>query len=405
MIRRLRNYLLFLKVWLILFLIFSCSDKKSEQDTVNIDNLCQKYYEIYLKVYQKIYYECFVSFVQIGVGSGDISGLIQSASDRSREICEARISELKKAVGRKSVDFNKQKAQEYLKNLENLLAKSCEEISRNSVRIEIGENLREILGRTVFSGKLMEGQECYIQNECADGLYCGGKSCPGTCVPLGKVGDFCLGHEECQPDLVCYSNSCTSTQAVACRRSSDCPSNQKCVDGRCTIFKQKGEYCERSEECDYTCDFQTKKCIEYKFAEYGKPCGSINGDLVECKKGVCVIKETQSICEPYGKENESCVAKRCDIGFVCSDQFVCKKISKEGERCDTGICGYGLYCKDGICQKKKEVGEVCITPQECKTENCSEGRCFDPRQNVKACDEDSDCISWNCLNNNCCSSQ
>lgn len=387
---------------LLLLLMLDCSEKKSQKDYLDLDEICQKYTDVQRRVYEKIIYEC--SGAILIIPGGDVEGFIKENTDRFNEFCNSRLSGLKRAIDRKSVSYDAKKAYQYLKKAEGFLSEKCENFSRKTTLSILYESINSIFGRDIFQGDLSEGKDCYIKNECKLGLYCGGKSCPGVCTPLGKQGDSCASNDECEGGFVCYSSVCTSTAATPCRSSSDCSSPQVCVNGVCTLFKGKGEPCESSEECDYSCDFQSKRCIQYRFVDYGKSCGSIDGDLVHCLKGYCVTKESSFLCEPYAKENEQCFSKRCDLGFLCSSEAICKKLSKEGEPCGFS-CGYGLYCDNGVCKKKKKVGEVCISNQECKTDLCSEGKCFDKRQNVKACNEDSDCLSWNCLNNNCCSIQ
>lgn len=392
-------------LFLLLLLMPDCSKSQSQKEYLGMDEICQKYSEIHGRIYEKAVYECAGAiFIFRRLPEQDFESFIQKNKDMFSEFCRARISEMKKSVERKSVSYDGAKAYQYIKNAQDLLSESCENFSKRSHLVKLYENLNGVFGREVFSGILSDGQDCYNKNECKEGLYCGGKSCPGVCMPLGKQGDKCNSHSECEKGLVCYSSVCTSTAATPCRSSSDCSPPQLCFDGVCTLFKEKGENCEKPEECEYSCDLQNKRCIQYKFADYGKPCGQIGDDSVYCLSGECVTKENVSLCEPYGKENEKCFQKFCDKGLFCSAEGVCLKLSKEGQPCGSS-CGYGLYCDNGICKKKKEVGDVCISDQECKTDLCSEGKCFDKRQNVKACNEDSDCLNWNCLNNNCCSIQ
>lgn len=355
-------------------------------------------------MYQKAFYECSGAISIFQKPVQDFEGFIQKNKDDAFDFCSGRLSELKKAVNRKSVSYDGAKAYQYLEKAQDLLSATCENFTKKSLLATLYENLNAVLGKETFRGMIPEGGECYIENECSDGLYCGGKSCPGVCTKLEKVGGKCESYEQCESGLICYPDICTYTSATTCRSSSDCPNSQSCLEGVCTAFKVKGEFCENADECEYSCDFQSKKCIDYKFVDYGKTCGMIGGDIVYCLKGSCVSKENSSLCEPYGKENEQCSSKNCDLGFLCSSDGTCKKLSKEGQPCGFS-CGYGLYCDNGVCKKKKELGEVCISGQECRTETCSDGKCFDKRQNVKACDQDSDCINWNCLNNNCCNFQ
>lgn len=387
-----------MRIFLLLFVLLLPFCERKTKDSISIDEFCQKFVDLYQRFWQKWFYECNES-------AHIVSFDLPQEVDQAREACLATISELKKAISRDTIEFDGKKAFSYFRNLENLISKNCQEIMRKSVLVEINENFAYLFSRDVFVGKLVEGQECYINNECAEGFYCGGKGCPGTCVPLGKLGDPCRSNEECSPELVCFSQSCTLPSFKPCRRSSDCPYPQKCVGGQCTLFKEKGQDCEKDEECDYTCNFEEKKCVDFKFVDYGKPCGEINGDLVRCLKGSCSANPenpNELICQPYSREGENCSGGRvCDIGLFCSESGVCQKIPQEGQSCKL-FCAWGFYCQDGVCRKLKNTGEVCIDNRECKTSVCVEGRCADPRANAGFCNEDSDCINFNCLNNVCC---
>lgn len=389
-------------------LFWNCSTEEPKKDTVDLNNICDRYVDLHKRLYKKLYYECSVDpLFAFDVHRRDIDERIQAQSDQAREMCLAKLDEFKKAINRKTIGFDGEKASEYIRKAEELLSKNCNEVRRNSVLIDIVETIVLVLGKDVFYGRLQEGQECYIENECAAGLYCGGKSCPGVCTSLGKEGAPCERHDECEAKLVCYSERCTTiAETFGCRRNSDCPPPKKCLDGQCISFKQEGEYCETHQECDFLCDLQEKRCISYDFVPNGKSCEKTGDKLRLCISGTCVFKQGEHICEPYEKENESCLTQRktCDIGLFCSDEGICVRTPKEGEKCYKERCGYGLYCKDGICKRKKETGEACISSDECKTGLCSEGRCFDIRQNVLQCVKHSDCINWNCLNNRCCRS-
>ena len=56
-----------------------------------------------------------------------------------------------------------------------------------------------------FTGKVDEGGTCYLNVDCAEGLFCVG--CPGICQPSKEIGEPCNSQMECNQAVAdCLEN-------------------------------------------------------------------------------------------------------------------------------------------------------------------------------------------------------
>lgn len=141
------------------------------------------------------------------------------------------------------------------------------------------------------------GQPC--SDTCVPGAYCDFTEGTGTCRPVLGEDSLCVTNLACKQGLRCIVPSGASVAEGRCRPIADvgeacdfastpsiCPSNQKCVGGKCTAASD-GETCGDSLSCGMSfgkyCNSQTKRCEE-KIA-YGEKCDAAAGQ--QCLSTTC----------------------------------------------------------------------------------------------------------------------
>lgn len=141
-------------------------------------------------------------------------------------------------------------------------------------------------------------------------------------------------------------------------------------------------------ECDQGLECQGNICLK----KLGQNCVTI----LEC---VTEAKYCNGVCSVENGLFQSCVNTPCDEGLVCLDG-VCK--GDDGFKCNSSLECVG-YCDNGICKKKKAIGETCKVDDECTSGNCLKGICQHENINVPG-EEGSYCNSNNdCANDLACS--
>lgn len=182
--------------------------------------------------------------------------------------------------------------------------------------------------QSVFGGLVAEDGNCYINGECADGMYCDRSvsDCPGVCTPYKSIDDSCSGGD-CDPD-------------------------------------------------EAGCDYQQGVCVA--LAGSGESC-----DNIDCRDGlVCNSDNNPSVCIVPASAGQSCSSTRgCEAGLQCVGGK-CVGPAGAGKSCNIGLdysnimfaCGPGYYCdadfvqgeSNGICRSKKGSGAECVMFYECK---------------------------------------
>ena len=306
-----------------------------------------------------------------------------------------------------------------------LVDKNCADFFRKSNLVSINKKMAEI-PRRIFRGKLEEGQPCFFDFECGEGLFCGGELCPGVCEKQKGEGEKCRSRDECLPSLTCLGGQCIplGDEGSSCGSDIDCKDNMVCAQGKCLIPKSGGEKCQTPYECEYFCDLERKICTNMYFAEIGGSCGKVpdeNSDTF-CKMGEAYCKlnpeKLTGVCTPILSEGEKCSPEsgslfidtpttdtpRCGEGLYCSlPEGICRKIPSEGQECE-GICMEGLSCVQGKCVKPKENGGTCLLNEECVSRNCVNGICRPTKEGIGgSCTTDDDCLNSNCRGGICCS--
>ncbi len=344
--------------------------------------------------------------------------------DISPNICESdEVKDMEYVMNiSKTVEYIPGEMERLYREISNLVDKNCADFFKRSNLISINKKMREIPKR-IFRGKLKEGQPCFFNFECGEGLFCGGELCPGVCERQKEEGEKCKSREECLPSLTCLGGQCIplGEEGSPCGSDIDCKENMVCVDGRCLIPKNGGEKCKTSYECEYFCNTEKGVCTNMYFAEIGGSCGKVPDEDSDtfCKIGEAYCKQNPEklagVCVPLLSEGEKCSPEsgypyidnstpRCGDGLYCSSsEGVCRKIPSEGEECER-VCMEGLSCVQGKCIKPKENGGTCLIKEECVSRNCVNGICKPTKEGIGgSCATDDDCSNANCRGEICCS--
>jgi len=255
---------------------------------------------------------------------------------------------------------------------------------------------------------------CGNPDDCAMGETCApdGTCQPGTCDVVGCIFGYACEASQCVPvdpsdcgadadcgalgpGYLCVSGECTAP-ADQCSDQTQCPANNKCVDGKCTPA------CDDNADCDngYACDTTLGICtVIVEPCAITNDCGS--ADQV-CVDGACVPRSENGMCPPGEAWVENgCIPDQaaqfycqqdgvqdaCAMGSIClhhncyiscappndnacnalpgsfdvckpvstmsGDHQVCGSNDNLGSECDptAGLaCASGKICIDGFCK-------------------------------------------------------
>ncbi|WP_437952863.1 hypothetical protein WME98_20740 [Sorangium sp. So ce296] len=166
---------------------------------------------------------------------------------------------------------------------------------------------------------------------CVHGYVCEGAGDDATCVPATPAA--CGADADCASlgaDYLCVSGICTAPQDQ-CFDQTQCPVNDKCVEGKCTPACSEDADCPSSYRCDTTlgiCSQPAQPCV------ITDDCG---GPSAVCVDGACVPRSDGEDC-PEGDvwvEN-GCIPNQ-------SSNFVC------GEDGAQDVCAPGSICLHHSC--------------------------------------------------------
>ncbi|HNO78378.1 MAG TPA: hypothetical protein PKN33_09995 [Phycisphaerae bacterium] len=217
-----------------------------------------------------------------------------------------------------------------------------------------------------------ECDECTVDGDCDDGLFCNGaETCDtDTCVAgmnpctggeiCDEIGDACVINTDCN------SNGVDDALDIAGATSDDVNANNvpdecdEClVDGDC----DDGAYCNGAETCD------VDRCV---------------AGMLPCVVGQTCEEATDS-CEPNGDDcNTNGIGDAADIAGGFSDDLNANNIPDECDECVVdGDCDDGLYCNGA---------------ETCNVDTCAAGA--DPCALGEVCDEVGDaCEQPDCNTN------
>jgi hypothetical protein len=248
----------------------------------------------------------------------------------------------------------------------------------------------ESLCPDLFAGHTEAGEECAVDAECEEGLFCRlDSTCPGTCTRLAADGDSCIQHNDCRDGLICgRSQTCVAPAAdgEACRGdtgkecdlTSICAGAKGATSGTCTsvddaFSRGEGEACDpmAGEFCtpDFVC---AGIAIEDKLP------------VLQCEPpsdGTSCHIAVPEACP----EEEFCVVAEFELPPDATRVEVngeCQPLPGDGEPCGTAQpkdppsrCRADTVCVAGTCQRVKRLGGGCTEGSECYSGVCLEGAC------------------------------
>jgi hypothetical protein len=111
-------------------------------------------------------------------------------------------------------------------------------------------------------GLRAEQQGCYIDQECASGLYCAGKIAGrcGLCERRVAAGGACPVSDECADGTTCDSTSHTCIEndvqvGQPCSTNKRCSGFLECINGTCTRLAEANQTCDRMAMQAPNCNF------------------------------------------------------------------------------------------------------------------------------------------------------
>lgn len=185
-------------------------------------------------------------------------------------------------------------------------------------------------------GNLADGEPCFEDFECHNGLCAFESSGCGACVPLRGEGASCTEDETCELPLSCIEGECAAAgiDGTPCDSARDC-AGLACVEDVCATVEVAGlgDDCGDLAECDSSqelrCDAKSGTCV----ANPTPAPGVLGEDCVEHQVDYGGTLLTTRLCEP---------------GTVCS-QGTCVEAGLPGEACPVEGACYGSLCEDDVC--------------------------------------------------------
>ncbi len=195
-------------------------------------------------------------------------------------------------------------------------------------------------------GNLADGEACFHDFECHNGLcVIEGAGC-GTCAPLRGEGTPCTDDQTCELPLSCIEGECAgpAVDGTPCDSARDC-AGLACVESVCASITigGPGDDCGDLAECDPSAEL---RC--------------------DAKSGTCVANPTP---EP-GALGAECVQHQVDYG---------------GSLLNVRLCEAGTVCLQGLCVEAAPPGEACPVDGTCAASICEEGTCTPPDPNDCPC--------------------
>ncbi len=183
-------------------------------------------------------------------------------------------------------------------------------------------------------------------NNCADG-YCCNTPCNLTCNSCAVLPGTCVPHPPgTDPDddcPTCYT--CNGGDECSLADEGTDPVND-CVEEPVSTCQLDGT-CDGNGACRFWVEFSV--CME-QYCENGF---QHNADLCD-GLGVCSDEGTVK-CSPYVCDGD---------GYACLDMCV-----------TSADCVGTHWCDVPVCVPKKEIGDLCVEDDECKSNHCADGYC------------------------------
>lgn len=210
----------------------------------------------------------------------------------------------------------------------------------------------------MFHGKVAEGGDCDLDEECGSGA-CDKGVCPdGTC---------CEG--------MCAADHRGAKVGEACATTADC------VDSYCDV-------------ADHSCHALVAAA------------GQCSSDF-QCDYGLACVSASPSLpgaCTALPRIGEACPNQRCaELGALCDATFHCVALALPGGTCSSNAdCSSLAECDTAShqCVNHPTLGmpcsSVCARESWCKFDAQGNGTCIAPLANGTACEDSYNCQSQNC---------
>lgn len=201
------------------------------------------------------------------------------------------------------------------------------------------------------------GDECSIDEECEEGLYCIDNICQNKADGDSTESDSdvltCEEDWHCPIDFVCEDGICI--EQIHCQSDNDCKVGQVCKDGICTGEVIVDGDDDDDFDSDETVDGDTEQPVD---GDLDQTCDDPCNTSAECALGL--------VCDSNGCCGDPCTENSCPEGMVCNEQNgYCEYCD---ETCSTDQCcnlmpGAFWYCGN------------CCTPPCAEGYACQYGEC------------------------------
>lgn len=222
------------------------------------------------------------------------------------------------------------------------------------------------------------GAPCPVPTACADGHYCGGEACPGTCRAYLSNNQACAGGERCGAGLYCdlVGRRCLAVSANgqpcglsmggnACATGSYCDQTNP-ASPVCRPVRGRGQGCGTDDECIVGARCISARCSEGAVGDGCERAADCDPEL-RCAAGRCAAPiAVGSACMATGAP--------CVPGASCTDG-TCAELPESGEVCPNNECFLGR-CVAGTCLAAEPDGAGCSAADECLPgRSCESQRC------------------------------
>ena len=210
-----------------------------------------------------------------------------------------------------------------------------------------------------------DSDPCINNTQCSNKSQCIAGTCALVPCECGSVQNHtctpyrCCSDSQCNINEECTNHTCVVRQeclppAVCCANDTQCPFDQQCTDGKCAPV---------SCECGVV---QNHRCIPYRCC-YSSQCSSNEN----CVDHVCVLKTPEQCTPPDCCVNDGqCAAtEQCAVGKCAPVSCGCGFI--QNHQCIPYRC-----CSDSQCNSNENcINHVCILkpPEACEPPGCCTG--------------------------------
>jgi hypothetical protein len=280
----------------------------------------------------------------------------------------------------------------------------------------------------MFRGRQSVGEECDGPWECKEGLRCADFGIAGVCALRAKEGDGCFSDGECADGLICdYTVGTCAPGALSGERCEyadplkPIPGTEilRCADGlTCdpVAFQCAGGFCSAGSPCSDTFSDSDCPATFYCVGNFvtqpscqqpgivGAPCSKAD----DCSSNFC--DPFNEICADLLATGEACLGNtECASGF-CSGAL-CQPSFGVGQPCASG---FNEECQDGYCDTAMAMplctayaseGGMCLSNAQCDANDdlsCVDGVCLrEPFPNGTTCADSAQCASRACYMGEC----